>query len=51
VGLSKSQIYLALGKLHLEASEWPKARNMFERGLELDSQNEALRHALATVPK
>ncbi len=51
VGLRKSQIYLALGKLHLEASEWPKARNMFERGLELDSQDEALRHALATMPK
>jgi tetratricopeptide (TPR) repeat protein len=51
VGLRKSQIYLALGKLHLEASEWPKARNMFERGLEIDSQNEALRLALATMPK
>ena len=51
VGLSKAQIYLALGKLHLEAGELPKARNMFERGLELDSKNEALRQALAAVPK
>jgi Flp pilus assembly protein TadD len=51
VGLSKAQIYLALGKLHLEAGELPKARNMFERGLEIDSKNEALRQALAAVPK
>ena len=51
VGLSKAQIYLALGKLHFEAGEMPKARNMFERGLELDSKNEALRQALAAVPR
>ncbi len=51
VGLSKAQIYLALGKLHQEAGELPKARNMFERGLEIDSRNEALRRALAGLPK
>jgi len=51
VGLTKSQIYLALGKLHQEAGELPKARNMFERGLEIDSRNEALRQALASLPK
>jgi tetratricopeptide (TPR) repeat protein len=51
VGLSKAQIYLALGKLHQEAGELPKARNMFERGLEIDVKNEALRLALAALPK
>jgi hypothetical protein len=29
----------------------PKARNMFERGLEIDVKNEALRLALAALPK
>jgi tetratricopeptide (TPR) repeat protein len=51
VGLSKAQIYFALGKLHQEAGELPKARNMFERGLEIDSKNEALKQALAKLPK
>jgi tetratricopeptide (TPR) repeat protein len=51
VGLSKAQIYLALGKLHQEAGELPKARNMFERGLEIDGRNDALKQALASLPK
>jgi tetratricopeptide (TPR) repeat protein len=51
VGLSKAQIYLALGKLHQEAGELPKARNMFERGLEIDVKSDALRQALASLPK
>ena len=51
VGLGKAQIYFALGKLHQEAGELPKARNMFERGLEIDSKNEALKQALAKLPK
>ena len=51
VGLGKAQIYFALGKLHQEAGELPKARNMFERGLEIDSRNEALKQALAKLPK
>jgi hypothetical protein len=37
--------------LHQEAGELPKARNMFERGLEIDSRNEALKQALAALPK
>ncbi|HJX53704.1 MAG TPA: hypothetical protein VJ801_13135 [Polyangia bacterium] len=51
VGLSKAQIYFALGKLHQEAGELPKARNMFERGLEIDLKNDSLRQALAALPK
>ncbi len=51
VGLSKAEIYLALGRLHLDAGETPKARNMFERGLELEPKNQALLEALAATPK
>jgi tetratricopeptide (TPR) repeat protein len=51
VGVTKADIYLALGKLHLAANEIPKARNMFERGLESDPKNAALKEALAALPK
>jgi tetratricopeptide (TPR) repeat protein len=51
VGLTKAEIYLALGRLHLDAGETPKARNMFERGLELDPKNQSLVAALAATPK
>jgi tetratricopeptide (TPR) repeat protein len=51
VGVTKAEVYFALGKLHLQANEVPKARNMFERGLELDPQNPAFKQALAELPK
>jgi tetratricopeptide (TPR) repeat protein len=50
-GMTKAEVYLALGNLHREAGENPKARNMFERGLELDPKHEALKQALAATPK
>ena len=50
-GITKAHVYLALGKLHREAGENAKARNMFERGLETDPRNEALKQALASMPK
>jgi tetratricopeptide (TPR) repeat protein len=50
-GITKAEVYLALGNLHREAGENPKARNMFERGLETDPKNEALKQALASTPK
>jgi tetratricopeptide (TPR) repeat protein len=50
-GITKAEVYLALGNLHREAGENPKARNMFERGLEVDPKNEALKQALAATPK
>ena len=43
-------VYLALGKIHVVAKEIPKARNMFERGLENDPKNEELRKALQNLP-
>ena len=50
-GISKAEVYLALGNLHREAGEIAKARNMFERGLEMEPKNEALKAALASTPK
>jgi tetratricopeptide (TPR) repeat protein len=51
VGITKAEVYLALGRLHLQAGETPKARNMFERGLECDPQNSEMKKELAALPK
>jgi golgin subfamily B member 1 len=45
-GVSKSEVYLMLGRMHLLANEPSKARNMFERGLEIDPKNIDLKAAL-----
>ncbi len=50
-GVSKAEVYLMLGRMHVTAKELPKARNMFERGLETDPKNEMLKQALAQLPK
>jgi golgin subfamily B member 1 len=50
-GITKAEVYLALGNLHRAAGENAKARNMFERGLETEPRNEALKQALASTPK
>jgi tetratricopeptide (TPR) repeat protein len=50
-GITKAQVYLTLGKLHVQANEVPKARNMFERGLETEPKNAELKAALAALPK
>ncbi len=49
-GVSKAEVYLMLGRMHVSAKEIPKARNMFERGLETDPKNELLKQALAQLP-
>jgi tetratricopeptide (TPR) repeat protein len=46
-GVSKAEVYLMLGRMHVLANEIPKARNMFERGLEVEPQNVDLKAALA----
>jgi len=48
-GITKASVYLALGQIHLMSGEAPKARNMFERGLETDPKNEELKQALAAL--
>ncbi|HVU50065.1 MAG TPA: tetratricopeptide repeat protein [Polyangia bacterium] len=50
-GVSKAEVYLMLGRMHAAAKEVPKARNMFERGLEADPKNELLKQALAQLPR
>jgi tetratricopeptide (TPR) repeat protein len=50
-GITKAEIYLALGRLHVIAGELPKARNMFERGLEGDPHHAELKRALAELPR
>jgi tetratricopeptide (TPR) repeat protein len=49
-GVSKAEVYLMLGRMHAAAKEIPKARNMFERGLEADPKNALLKQALAQLP-
>ena len=48
-GVSKAEVYLMLGRMHVIANELPKARNMFERGLEVDPANVDLKAALKGI--
>ncbi|MGE3548256.1 MAG: tetratricopeptide repeat protein, partial [Kofleriaceae bacterium] len=48
-GLTKGEVYWALGKIHLELGQPPKAKSMFQRGLELEPQNQMLKDALAQM--
>ena len=50
-GITKGGVYLALGQIHVMAGEIPKARNMYERGLESDPSNPELKQALAALPR
>jgi tetratricopeptide (TPR) repeat protein len=45
-GVSKSEVYLMLGRMHVAANELSKAKNMFERGLEVEPANVDLKAAL-----
>lgn len=49
VGVSKADVYLQLGTIHAKLGEAPKARSMFERGLELDPAHAGLKAAMAEV--
>ncbi len=48
-GVSKADVYLALGEIHEKLGEGPKAVGMYERGLELDAGHAALKSAIARV--
>ncbi|HUJ59383.1 MAG TPA: tetratricopeptide repeat protein, partial [Kofleriaceae bacterium] len=48
-GVTKGEVYLALGKIHIELGQAPKAKSLFQRGLELEPGNAALREALAAL--
>jgi len=49
VGVSKADVYLQLGLIHAKLGETPKAKGMYERGLELDSNHAGLRAAIAEL--
>jgi tetratricopeptide (TPR) repeat protein len=48
-GVGKADVYLALGEIHENLGEAPKALGMFERGLEVDGAHAALKSAIARV--
>ncbi|MCX5745560.1 MAG: tetratricopeptide repeat protein, partial [Proteobacteria bacterium] len=48
-GITKADVYWALGTIHVKLGQAPKAKSMFQRGLELEPQNQRLRDALAQV--
>jgi Tfp pilus assembly protein PilF len=48
-GVTKADVYWALGVIHVELGEAPKAKGMFQRGLELEPNNGKLKEALAKL--
>lgn len=49
VGVTKADVYLQLGLIHERLGEAPKAKSMYEKGLELDPRHEGLRQAMARL--
>ena len=49
MGISKAEVYLHLGNIHVELGEPRKAKGMFQRGLEIEPQNPQLVQALASL--
>jgi golgin subfamily B member 1 len=49
VGLTKAEVYLALGVIFIELGQVPKAKGMFQRGLEIEPGNLKLKEALARM--
>lgn len=48
-GATKGAVYWSLGQIHLRLGQAPKAKSMFQRGLELEPGNEQLLAALAAL--
>jgi len=48
-GVTKAEVYWALGKIHLQLGQPPKARSMFQRGLEIEPHNPKLKEALSSL--
>jgi tetratricopeptide (TPR) repeat protein len=49
IGVTKGEVYWTLGTIHLQLGQPPKARSMFQRGLEVEPDNARLRAALAQL--
>ena len=48
-GVTKAEVYWALGTIYLRLDQAPKAKNMFQRGLEVEPGNAKLKDALAAL--
>jgi tetratricopeptide (TPR) repeat protein len=48
-GVTKGEVYWALGTIHLQLGQPPKARSMFQRGLEIEPHNPKLKEALSSL--
>jgi tetratricopeptide (TPR) repeat protein len=48
-GVSKAEVYFRLGEIHERLGEVPKAKGMYERGLEIDAGHASLRAALGRL--
>ncbi len=48
-GVTKGEVYWALGRILVELGQAPKAKSMFQRGLEIEPSNQQLKDALATL--
>ncbi len=48
-GVTKGEVYWALGTIHLQLGQPPKAKSMFQRGLEIEPQNPKLKEALSSL--
>lgn len=46
LGITKADVYYNLGQIHLALGEGPKAKGMFQRGLEIEPDHAQLRAAL-----
>lgn len=49
MGISKAEVYLHLGNIHVKLDEPLKAKGMFQRGLEIEPQNPQLLQALESI--
>ncbi|MEM9492343.1 MAG: tetratricopeptide repeat protein, partial [Myxococcota bacterium] len=49
MGITKGEVYYNLGMSHLKLGEDRKARGMFQRGLEIEPDNQALRQMLDSL--
>jgi tetratricopeptide (TPR) repeat protein len=48
-GVTKADVYWSLGTIYLRLDQAPKAKSMFQRGLEVEPNNAKLKDALASV--
>jgi tetratricopeptide (TPR) repeat protein len=48
-GVTKAEVYYNLGIIHVRLDEASKAKGMFQRGLEIEPDNEKLKQALASL--